>query len=246
MILPLTSEKWAQAIIRDLSLEDIIKRLNSSDYNTWSEPLLRNTKPGQSVLELGSGTGELSAVLAKNGRGTTLLDYSENCLKFSKRLFETANLKGTHIMADVLKPLPFADNTFDCVWSSGLLEHFNDEQIISILQESKRVSKNKVISLVPNAYSLAYRIGKWYQEYKGLWPWGKEEPKFSMESYFKNAGFSNVTEFFIDFKHSTSFLTSLKPRPIQFVLVNIFKIIPDFILNKTKQGYLLVTIGEII
>ncbi|MFN2127554.1 MAG: class I SAM-dependent methyltransferase [Anaerolineales bacterium] len=60
---------------------------------------------------------------------------------------------GPDLMIDLLKPLPFPDNTIDMVYASHVLEHFSIQQIENILMECGRVLKlDGMISLcVPDA-----------------------------------------------------------------------------------------------
>ena len=201
------------------------------------------TSPGDSLLELGCGTGVFSGILAKNGRNTTLLDYSEKSVEFCREVFAQANLKGEFIKADVLKPFPFADNSFDCVWSSGLLEHFTDYQLRFILKESARVSRKLVISLVPNAWSGFYRFGKWYQESRGIWPWGKEDPKYTLKSFFAGAGLTDLKEFAVDVQTAFRFLHPIRSKLLKRSLQVCTHLLPSFLWRSMNQGFLLVTIG---
>lgn len=244
MTLSLDKNEWHKAIAGNNRPDEIAEKVNNQVNNLWVEPLLKYTRENQSVLELGSGTGELSAILAKNKRDVTLLDYSQQSLAFSKEVFNNAGLKAEFINADVLNRLPFADNYFNCVWSSGLLEHFSDAQLNFIMKESFRVSQNTVISLVPNARSIAYGLGKRYQKSKGIWKWGKETPKSSLKIFFKNAGFKNIREYTIDPKHSFVFLRQMKPELLRNPVLFALDAIPAKLLEFFNQGYLLLTVGE--
>jgi SAM-dependent methyltransferase len=195
-------------------------------------------------LELGCGTGVFSGILAKNGRKTTLLDYSEKSVEFCRTVFAAANLDGHFVQADVFKPFPFEDNSFDCVWSSGLLEHYTDEEILFVLKESARVSRKQVISLVPNARSMFYRLGKWYQETHGLWPFGREDPKRSMKRLFSGAGMTVQSEFTIDVRGAIYFLNPLRPTLVRWFIKLIARTLPMACWNVLNQGFLLVTIGS--
>lgn len=241
----LSSEQWYTSLLGKTRPYEVAKRINSQRINHWSQPIIDNTSPRQSILELGSGTGELSGILANNNRIVTLLDWGPATLKFSKNVFKLAGMDGHFVQADVTKQFPFSNNCFDCVWSSGLLEHFSQEQIDFIIMESSRVSKNLVISLVPNAFSLLYRWGKWYQERNGIWKWGKEEPKHSLRKAFEKAGLVNIVEYSIDVMTPiNSAMTSIRNKKIRAVVYKCFRMIPQTILKKLNQGYLLVTIGE--
>ncbi len=240
----LDSKQWHNAIIGDASPEDIAGRISSGQTPEWLKPVLELSKPGDSVLEFGSGTGLLSGALAKNGRSVTLIDYSPDSIEFCKNVFKSAGLDACFLVADVLNPLPIKDSSFDCVWSGGLLEHFTDEDITRILKESCRISRKYVVSLVPNAYSCAYRAGKWYQEKHGLWSWGAEGPKGSLKPLFKRSGLKNVSEYTIAPKASINFLAPVKPVLLAKIAAKLFNMIPDRAMKALKQGYLLVTIGE--
>ena len=240
----LDSEQWHKAIVGKASWEEISRKILSGDTPIWYKPIIEHTKPHGTVLEFGSGTGILSGVLAKNQRAATLIDYSPESIDFCKKVFSSAGLKADFLVADVLKTLPFEDNSFGCVWSCGLLEHFSDEDIIKILKESNRISEKYVVSLVPNAYSIPYRIGKWYEELMKIWPWGLEDPKKTLKHLFVQAGLKNIVEFSIDPKSSNSFLRSMKPRLLSKIIVKLLNLIPSSIMNYFNQGYLLVTIGE--
>jgi len=78
------------------------------------------------------------------------------------------NKKGVKtVKADILKGLPFEDNSFDLVYSDGLLEHFIDPE--PVLKELFRVSKRYILTLVPRIelYStVAAAILKPPKEYK--------------------------------------------------------------------------------
>jgi ubiquinone/menaquinone biosynthesis C-methylase UbiE len=191
------------------------------------------------LLELGSDTGELSAILAIYGRITHLLDYSEENIDYAKALFQELGIEGYFYCQNILDGISMKTSSVDWVWSSGLLEHFPDEQIMDIINESVRVCKKGVMSLVPNASSIFYRIGKFEMEQEGTWPYGKEIPKFTMKDYFKAAGLRNIKEFSVGTTHSTRFLNSIEKE-----FRNFYNNLSLDEIQKLNQGYLLFTYGE--
>ncbi len=128
----------------------------------------------------------------------------------------------------------------DWVFSSGVLEHFSDEQIINILKDSKRLARKGVMSLVPNANAVFYRIGKFKMEHEGKWAYGREVPKLSMRPLFEAAGLTNIQEYSVGTYHSLQFWGK-EHKEIKHFLDGL----SGEQLRLLNQGYLLFTIGTI-
>jgi ubiquinone/menaquinone biosynthesis C-methylase UbiE len=88
------------------------------------------------ALDAGCGGGRYSAALKKAGiEQVTGLDISKNSIEFATNMCQDiGNL--TFKQGSVLA-LPFADNTFDLVWSNGVLHH--TESTLTGLKEIHRV-----------------------------------------------------------------------------------------------------------
>lgn len=241
----LSDKEWHSAIIGNASPQQVAERLNTKLHKLWANPMLENTREENLILELGSGTAELSGVLTKNGRKAFLVDINPKTLKFGKAVFKSANITGQFICANVLNKLPFKDEIFDCVFSSGLLEHFDYTEQLFILREAFRVSRKHIITLVPNANSFIYQLGKWYQEHNKIWQWGKENPMFTMKNLFEEVGLKNIKEYSIDPEHALEFISCIpKSQLIKKIILQWYHSISITELNKLNQGYLLVTKGE--
>ena len=89
------------------------------------EPILRQrtvelalVKPGDSVLEVGCGTGSLT-LAAKRQAGPTGkvvgIDVIPGMVEYSQRKAEQAHEEITFQLGSI-NDIPFADNTFDAVW----------------------------------------------------------------------------------------------------------------------------------
>src|SRR3989344_2591619 len=142
-----------------------------SDYSLKLYDLLgkvsKKLKKNSKILEVGCGSGEGLAVFKDHE--TYGVDISKKALELSKRY--TKNV----FEADASK-LPFEDNYFDFVFSSGLLEHFDDEKAGKIIREMTIVSKKsgKVLILVPNSHCLWYKAYKFITQKRGTWEFGYE------------------------------------------------------------------------
>lgn len=90
------------------------------------------------VLECGSGSGEVSAWMAANGYDVVLLDASPSALVFAEKRFQRENLQAEFVAGNVYN-LPFDDNSFDIITSFGLLEHFEDVDVV--ITEMARVTR---------------------------------------------------------------------------------------------------------
>jgi len=100
-----------------------------------------NLPKGAKILDAGCGTGKLALFWLNEGYDILGVDISDFSLAIT-------NKKGIKTMkADILVGLPFKNNSFDLVYSDGLLEHFVDPE--PILAELFRVSRKYVLTFVP-------------------------------------------------------------------------------------------------
>jgi SAM-dependent methyltransferase len=89
---------------------------------------------GGSVLDLGSGPGRDGLLLQNKGLSITCLDASSTMVKLCQEKGLTA------VQGDILN-IPFADDTFDGLWSYTSLLHLKKAQMGEALSEIKRVLK---------------------------------------------------------------------------------------------------------
>lgn len=130
------------------------------------------------TLELGSGRGDLSALLAERGAVVTLLDSSERALSQARQRFERRGLPGRYESADMLGALDAFRERFDVALSSGVIEHFAGEERTCAIRAHYEVLRPGGLAIisVPNAWCLPYRVRKLYLELRGWWPYGRELP----------------------------------------------------------------------
>lgn len=206
----------------------------------------KNLPKGAKVLEAGSGAGEISGWLSKKGFESTLLDESKVAIDLSKSFYKLHKLKGEFVQGDLFK-IPFKDNAFDCVWNSGVMEHFSAEDIISGIKEMGRVSKDYVIVIVPNAKAIFYRLAKWNLEKNKEWAAGEEYPKASMKPYFEEAGISPIFEDFLAVDWGVEWVkntTKFENRELYETLRDFRNSLEDDALFKDSLAYLLVCVGS--
>jgi ubiquinone/menaquinone biosynthesis C-methylase UbiE len=132
---------------------------------------------GLRVLEPGTGTGLLAAAVARKGARTTILDVSEGALSIAVGTFERAGLETEAVLGSVFE-LPFPDGSFDVVFNSGLLEHFETERRRAALDEMLRVltADGVCVTFNPNARARLYRRLKAAAERRGTWDVSVELP----------------------------------------------------------------------
>jgi len=240
----LTPAQWSDVLLTGVQPQGIASGLKNDSINPWTANLLKYTEDSRTILDLGSGRGQHSAMLALAGRQTTLMDWSTENVEFSKKLFEELRMPGQFRQGDMLKPLAFEDNAFDTVFSCGVFEYFSNDEIRQVLKEAFRVAKKRVIIMVPNASSLAYRIGKFYMEKTGAWEWGGERPHSTLKPHFRAIGCSRIHEFSVATKTSLTFLTMRGSGLVKKILIRGLKLTDHAEPSALKQGYLLITIGE--
>ena len=143
------------------------------------------------------------------------------------------------LQTDATKELPFREKQFNYAFQAGLLEHFETEEQIRLLSNWKKYTKY-MISMIPNAASIPYRVGKQILEQNGKWEYGLEIPKHSFAEEFSRAGITVEKEYTIGTEWAQKFLP--KRHYIRKFFARLEK--DGYHLDDIMQGYLLVTIGR--
>lgn len=133
---------------------------------------------GRSILEVGCGRGATLLEFARRGANVLGLDYSEEALAVSKREENDGIAGRVDFVKANAKKMPFPAESFDFVFSVGLIEHFEDPN--AILAEQSRVLRNGgyLLVQVPQKYSV-YTAVKQVMMHLGKWPYGGWETEFS-------------------------------------------------------------------
>lgn len=157
-----------------------------SDYpSKLAEFLFRSLglQGGSELLDVGAGRGELSVGFAEQGLRVTGIDQSPPPMRNSPVLkFQFADLE---------KPLPFADSSFDVVFSKSVIEHFYFPE--NLVHEMYRVLRpgGVVVSMTP---SWIHNVKNFHIDFTHRTPFTRE----SLVDIHLIAGFDEVaSDYFI-------------------------------------------------
>lgn len=125
------------------------------------QKLLDGREGNRRCLEVGCGRGSLSAYFADAGWDCTLLDISPSAIKRAQEAFHEEGLSAQFDIGDCLN-LPYLDNSFDLVFSIGLLEHF---------QEIDKVIGEQVRILAPGGLFIGYVVPEFRENLQKEFEW---------------------------------------------------------------------------
>lgn len=158
------------------NIEDVFK---FSKNNPSVSAIIPYIKKGCSILEIGSGTGELISYLghAYPDCKTTGIDFSAESVAHSNNIVATFNLHTSFVKGDIER-MPFADESFDIVFGDQVLGHL--DTISVALKEIYRITKKDGIvaftaanSLRPDGWYLHKNLSQKHEGYKqvSMTPW---------------------------------------------------------------------------
>jgi len=110
--------------------------------------LRKRFKPGEELLHAGCGSGQVDIDL-HGFFALTAVDISLAALE----LYSRNNPRAKQIEQGDIFSLPFRSETFDGVFNLGVMEHFTQEQIVTLLAEMRRVLRpgGRVVLFWPHA-----------------------------------------------------------------------------------------------
>lgn len=113
---------------------------------------------GQTVLEVGLGQGAESEQIIRRGGIWTGLDLTDEAVARVKARLEMRNLVYENVVRGSITNAPFDDNTFDVVFSHGVLHHVPD--INTAQNEIHRILKpgGRLVVMLYAKYSLNYLL----------------------------------------------------------------------------------------
>ncbi|MCK5588432.1 MAG: class I SAM-dependent methyltransferase [Candidatus Lokiarchaeota archaeon] len=182
---------WEKQQIRQSALHSLIYFLREHYFSSTFARFARKRIKGL-ILEVGCGTAQCSLKIIAKGTDIIGADFSSSALQVAKK-YSASNKLIKFVVTDAFN-LPFNENTFNAVWSVGLLEHFETPSLA--LTEMRRVVKpeGKVIAIVPYKYGPLGMLNYGFQKLGKEWIWEEETPMDQDEMYriFEQAELRNI------------------------------------------------------
>jgi 2-polyprenyl-3-methyl-5-hydroxy-6-metoxy-1,4-benzoquinol methylase len=105
------------------------------------------------ILECGCGGARNSLYLAFHGLDVSCSDYSSEAIRLAKANFLAQGIHGNFLKDDLFHS-KIPDNSFDCVMSFGLLEHFRDLQpLVTNLTRLVKPGGIQIHIIIPKKFS---------------------------------------------------------------------------------------------
>jgi SAM-dependent methyltransferase len=119
---------------------------------------------GKQLLEIGCGMGFDSVEFLKRGVRVTAIDLTDSAVRIARQHFEVAGLRPEDVRVGNALALPFPDETFDAVWSNGVLHATGDTR--RAIAEVRRVLKPGGRAIISHFYRrpswmwIVHRLGR--------------------------------------------------------------------------------------
>ena len=151
-----------------------------------------------SVLDVGSGSGELLRYIAEfvrgAGRKCSLTGIDLNELSAATTLSRSTDFPEiSSIRGDAFR-LPFADGSFDYAISSLFFHHLTDEQIPLVLNEMSRVARRGIYIIDLHRHPMAYVLYKLFCFAFRISPLVREDGLLSILRGFKSQELKEKSE----------------------------------------------------
>lgn len=185
--------------ITKIAMDQRIK--TGTSYRGWQHTvklLFQNCIPFKElkVAEVGCGTGTFSLTFGLLGASVTLIDYNQNVIDRTKKLYALYDCRARFIRANCLEP-PSSEisGDFDLVVSGGLAEHFTGEDRERCILYHRLLLKEGGMAFigVPNMYSPFYQWIRFSRKLTGTWGIELEVPfsNAELKRLAAKAGFKN-------------------------------------------------------
>ena len=148
-ILSKWSDLYEEEVLSASSVEEFIKQKLSTKKKVIR--LINKYASNHNILEVGSGTGVLALYMSTlNDNKVDALDKDFDMIAISKKYFldkfQDANIN--YICDDIRN---INNITYDVCYSIGVLEHYDDSEIINLIHKQISISKYVIIG-IPTKY----------------------------------------------------------------------------------------------
>ena len=107
---------------------DAVERHRYTEYAPWMREVMGFDRfSGQKLLEVGCGMGTDLLQLARGGAHVTGIDLTPRSIEITRKHFELCDQQGEFAISDCER-LPFGAESFDVVYSNGVLHHTPDTE----------------------------------------------------------------------------------------------------------------------
>ena len=163
----------------------------AANFRRWMASELAGLAPDAPIIEVGCGDASFTRNLATFSSSVTAIDISEVQIEEN-----AASLPAIRFLQhDVAEPFPFADESFEVVWCSEVMEHlFNP---LFAMQEMHRILKSGGRLLVTVPYhgvfkNLLITLFRWDEHFSPSNPHIRFYTKNTLEGMAREAGFGSV------------------------------------------------------
>lgn len=140
--------------IHGYSVQEQERLIQQAEY--WRRKLILkniNYKAGESLLEIGCGTGAVLGILGKSFPSLELsgIDLEPKQIDYAINYLNHLGLNNVDLKVGDANTLPWSDNYFDHIYAIWFLEHLSDP--LEVLKEARRVLKPEgTISITETDY----------------------------------------------------------------------------------------------
>jgi SAM-dependent methyltransferase len=196
---------WGEYYDNKLDLREYLGSL-SNHIELFQEIVEKNP---DRILEVGSGTGMMSIFLDSLGYKIISIDKDPEVVDQAKANAERFKSSAEFRQEDVLKYEP--ERSFDLAFSQGLMEHFDDDQINSIIEKKKELADNIIFS-VPSYMYGRKDFGNERLLTKEAWIEIIEDPNF--EAYYYGSRMEHILHRFrgLNYRHIVGLVRGMRPK----------------------------------
>ena len=171
---------------------DYCRKTRQPKYLDWEEVYIKKLisyigRPKPLVLDVGCADGRHCVIIDNNGGRAIGIDLSKSMLKEAKTLYP----KGDFRQAD-MRQLPFDNNFFNGIWSSGSIYHVTKTDVKTVIKEFKRVIKPEGIVAINFKLGQGEGLEANPKSYAGSPRYFAYYTEDEMRGLFEGSGFEEV------------------------------------------------------